>query len=164
MAALHSLSLVIHLACLAVFGASSLGGLVLDRRLWASLERGSAGEALALAQTGMLLGRFAQLASVLTLLTGLGMLASTGWVQWGQLWLYGKIVLFFALAGYGGAVGGRAGRRLVAALTRQASSAPAAGAKPIDGELAGLRSTFATFHVVMPLMLLGVLVLVVVRP
>ena len=164
MAFLHSLSLVIHLACLAVYGASSLGGIVIDRRLWAAAERGKAGEALSFAQTGMVLGRCAQFAAILTLLTGIGMLASTGWVQWGQLWLYGKVGLFLVLAAVGGAVGGRAGRKLLAILEKKTAAGGAGGGSLVDAELGALRSTFAKFHVVMPLLLLAVVTLAVVRP
>jgi hypothetical protein len=162
MATVHLASLLVHLMCLAVFGASSIGGIALDRALWSAANRGRYSEALVLAQTGALLGRLAQFASILTLLSGLGMLASTNFVQWGGLWLYGKIALFVALGAYGGAVGGRSGRRLVALLSQRAA-APST-APGVDAELAGLRTTFATFHVVMPAMLVAVLVLVVVRP
>jgi hypothetical protein len=91
------------------------------------------------------------------------MLASTNFVQWGQLWLYGKIILFVALGACGGAIGGRAGRRLIAVLSERVKS-PADKPSGVQGELAALRSTFATFHVVMPLMLVAVLALVVIRP
>jgi hypothetical protein len=164
MITLHALSLVVHLVCLAVFGASALGGMVLDRSLWAALEQGRDGEALAHARTASLLGRCAQFASILMLLSGLGMLASTHFVQWGQLWLYGKLVLFVALAGYGGAVGGRAGRRLLALLGQRVTSGTGGGPQRIEGELGALRSTLARFHVVMPVMLVAVLVLVATRP
>ena len=164
MVALHGMSLLVHLICLAVFGASTIGGMVLDRALWSATEKGRDAEALAHAQTGLLLGRCAQFAAIFTLLSGVGMLASTNFAQWGQHWLYGKLVLFVALAGYGGAVGGRAGRRLIAILTQRVASPPAAGASPIDGELAGLRSRFATFHIVMPALLVAVLLLVALRP
>jgi hypothetical protein len=173
MAIVHTLSLLVHLMCLGVFGASSVGGIALDRALWTAAGRGRYSEALVLAQTGGRLGRMAQFASLFTLASGLGMLASTNFVQWGGLWLYGKIALFIALGAYGGAVGGRAGRRLVALLSERAeAAAPAAlagaggataAAPSVDGELAALRSTFATFHVVMPAMLVAVLLLVVVR-
>jgi len=165
MVTLHAVSLVVHLLCLAVYGASGLGGIVLDRSLWAALEQGRDGEALAHARTASLLGRFAQFAAILTLLSGIGMLASAHFLLWGQLWLYGKLVLFVALAGYGGAVGGRAGRRLLAILGQRAASAgTGAGTGKIDGELGALRSTLAKFHVVMPVMLVAVLVLVATRP
>jgi hypothetical protein len=164
MVVLHELCLLIHLLCLGVYGASSLGGIVLDRRLWLAVEQGRDAEALAFAQTGALFGRFSQGAAVLTLLTGLGMLASTNFVQWGQLWLYGKIILFVALGACGGAIGGRAGRRLIAVLSERVKSPPADKATGVQGELAALRSTFATFHVVMPVMLVAVLALVAIRP
>jgi hypothetical protein len=165
MVTLHAVSLVVHLVCLAVFGASALGGIVLDRSLWVALEQGRDGEALAHARTASLLGRFAQFAAILALLSGIGMLASAHFLLWGQLWLYGKLVLFVALAGYGGAVGGRAGRRLQAILgQRVASAGTGAGTGKIDGELGTLKSTFARFHVVMPAMLVAILVLVATRP
>jgi hypothetical protein len=164
MVALHTVSLFLHLACLLVYGASSLGGLVLDRSLWSAVERGRNEEALAFAKTALTLGRFAQFAAILTLLTGIGMLAATQFVQWGQLWLYGKIVLFLALAGYGGAVGARSVRRLIAVLSQRVASPQAEGASGLTGELVALRSTLATFHVVMPAMLVAVLALVAFRP
>jgi hypothetical protein len=162
MVVLHELCLLVHLMCLGVYGASSVGGIVLDRRLWSAVEQRRDAEALAFAQTGGLLGRFSQFAAILTLLSGLGMLASTNFLQWGQLWLYGKVILFVALGAVGGAVGGRAGRRLVAVLSERVKSPPAD--KGVPGELAALRSTFATFHVVMPVMLVAVLALVAIRP
>ena len=164
MVALHAVSLFVHLACLLVYGASSFGGLLLARSLWSAVERGRNEEALSFTKTAALLGRFAQFAAVLTLLSGVGMLASTGFAQWGQLWLYGKVVLFLGLTGYGGAVGGRVGRRLLAVLSQRAASPQAEGASGVTGELAALRSTLATFHLVMPAMLLAVLLLVVIRP
>jgi uncharacterized membrane protein len=162
MAALHSACLLVHLVCLAIYGASGFGGLLLDRALWAAVERGRDDEALAFARTAMMQGRLAQFAAIFTLLTGVGMLASTNFVQWGQHWLYGKLVLFVALAGYGGAVGGRAGKKLMALLEKRAATG--GEKKPVDGELAALRSTFATFHRVMLGMLVAVLALVALRP
>jgi hypothetical protein len=165
MVTLHALSLIVHLVCLAVLGAATLGGIVLDRSIWRALEQGHDGEALAHARTGAILGRFAQFAAIFMLLSGVGMLASAHFVLWGQHWLYGKLVLFVALAGYGGAVGGRASRRLMAILGQRAASAgTGAGTGKIDGELGALRSRLAQFHVVMPVMLVAVLVLVATRP
>jgi hypothetical protein len=162
MVALHQLCLLVHLMCLGVYGASSLGGIVLDRRMWSALEGGRDAEALSFAQAMALIGRFAQFASIFTLLTGLGMLAATNFVQWGQLWLYGKLALFVALGAYGGAVGGRTGRRLIALLSERVKSPPAeAGVK---GELSAMRSTMGMFHLVMPAMLVAVLALVAIRP
>jgi hypothetical protein len=164
MVALHHLCLLVHLICLGVFGASTIGGMFLDRRLWSAVEGGRDAEALSFAQTAMAMGRLAQFASIFTLLTGIGMLASTNFVLWGQHWLYGKLALFVALGAYGGAVGGRTGRSLVAALEGRVKTPPAEGAGGVKGELLAMRRAMATFHIVMPAMLVAVLALVVMRP
>jgi hypothetical protein len=161
MAVLHNLSLLVHLLCLVVYGASGFGGLVLDRSLWAAVDGGRDTEALAFAKTAAMLGRASQFAAILTLLSGLGMLASTNFVQWGQHWLYGKVALFLALGAYGGAVGGRSGRRLVEVLSQRAAGQAGQGAQ---GELQALRATFGKFHVIMLGMLTAVLALAAVRP
>jgi hypothetical protein len=157
----HASSLFVHLLCLAVFGAASFAGILLDRSLWSSAAAGRTAAALEVARIGLALGRLAQVASALVLLSGLGLLWSSNFAQWGGTWLYGKLALFVALGALGGIIGGKGGRRVLAILEEKSA---AGAAVSLDGELAALKGRFATFHLVMPLMFVMVILLAVFRP
>lgn len=156
MAMVHGIALFVHLACMLSYGGSTVGSLLIDRALWDAIEGGRDREALSFGRLAMSLGRVAQITAVLTLLSGVGMLASTSFAQWGQLWLYGKLALFLALTGVGGAVGGRSGRRLLALLE---------SARPEDKPaILRFKPTLRTFHAAMTAMTVAVIALATFRP
>jgi hypothetical protein len=154
-------ALFVHLLCFGILGAAAVGGALANRALWGSLTAHPVA-ALELARFAMRLGRLAQMASGLTLLSGFAMLHAMNLAPWGSVWISGKLVLFFAMAAYAGIVAGRSGRRLIGLLEARA----AAGSAPSgsDADLAALRARFGTFHLVMPLMLVAVVVLATYRP
>ena len=109
--------LFLHIVALTVLVAGGVGGLLVHRVLVATI-RSSPQQA---APLGLLAGRCgitAQIGALLMLLSGLYLMASRGWADWGTTWLSIKLTIYVLLVANGFLLAKPTGAKLGAELSR----------------------------------------------
>src|SRR4051812_39674128 len=93
---LFPIALSLHLLTLLVLAAGGVGGLFLHFALRRALPEAPA-QAAAIGRVGAAFGATASIAALLMPVTGVLLMASRGWYDWGQPWLSTKLALFVLL-------------------------------------------------------------------
>jgi hypothetical protein len=152
-------ALALHLLCLVLLAAGGIGGGFLHLAL-ARMVRTEPRQALVVARIGARFGMVASTAALLMLATGVGLLATRGWADWGHAWLSVKLSLFAALFLNGLLVARPNGARLGAALAALAGGGDARQAAAVEGPLRRM----GVFHAVQSAGLVALILLGVFGP
>lgn len=140
---LFPIALSLHLLCLVLLASGGVGSLWLHAALKRALPQGPA-QAAALGRVSATFGLIASTSALGMLASGLLLMASRGWADWGQPWLMMKLALFTMLFLNGVLVAKPTGPRLAAGI---ASAARAGGSLECDAVLQPL-SRMGRFHAV----------------
>ena len=151
-------ALALHLLALVLLAAGGVGGLFLHVALRRAMS--NAPKAAAIGQVGAAFGAVATGAALLMLVTGLLLMASRGWQDWGQPWLSAKLAIFTLLFLNGLLVAKPTAPRLGAGLAAAARQGEGADLAAVRGPLVRM----GRFHVVQSLGLVGLILLGVFGP
>lgn len=155
----RSTLLVIHLAGFgALFGTAVCDG-ILNVAYWRQVAAGPR-QAASLVALMAGFGKAAQASAMLTLASGVLLLAASRFAYWGMNWLTVKLVLFVALSLLGNFVGRASKERLIALTPALVEGGVV---DPDAGELATLRKRLGTFHVTMTAAILVILASAVLK-
>lgn len=150
-------ALLFHLVALTVLACGGLGGGLLHIRLRNALRTAPA-QAGALGPLAMNFGIVAQIGALLMLLSGIALLASRGWADWGQHWLSTKLTIFVIMVANGVLVAKPAGARLASAAARAATG------EDTRADVAAAVQRLGTFHLVQLVGFLAIIALGVLGP
>lgn len=156
---LHPVALLLHLLCLVLLAAGGVGGMILHVWLERALRERSF-HAATLGRLGAAFGQLAGMAALGMLASGLMLLASRGWADWGQPWLVAKLAVFALLFANSLAVARPSGASLGAGL-----AAAVRGQGTLDGAAVTVpMARMAVFHRVQTAGLVVLIVLGVFGP
>ncbi len=139
----YKLVIVLHILSLVVLSGGALGSIITDRSFWANLGKNNQ-HAAAIAKLSGLLAGMAQIGSILSLITGLSLLALSKWVYIGHLWMQIKLALFVLLFLNGFLVA----KPIAAKLKELFIRLNKGEVSPSDSAFAAIRSRLSTFHIV----------------
>jgi len=146
------LALAIHLLCLTILAAGSLGAKVLHGAMRGRIQSAPA-QAAVLLSAMLRFSVVAQVGGGLMLVSGIGLLSAERWVFWGTGWLYVKLALFVLLVLNGPLVARPAANQLLEALNAGGGTAVAAPLKRLE-----------IFHTVQVIGFAAIIVLAVLKP
>lgn len=139
----YKLVIVLHILSLVILSGGALGSIITDRAFWSNLGKNNQ-HAAAIARLSGTLANMAQIGSILSLVTGLGLLALSKWVYIGQVWMQIKLGLYILLFLNGSLVAKPTAAKLKALFMRLNKGEVSAA----DSAFAPIRSRLSTFHIV----------------
>jgi hypothetical protein len=152
-------ALALHLLCLVLLAAGGIGGGFLHLAL-ARMAHKDPRQALVVARIGARFGMVATSAALLMLATGIGLLATRGWADWGRPWLSAKLTIFVLLFLNGLLVAKPNGARLGAALAAAAGGDQTSTGAGVEAPLRRM----GVFHAVQSAGLVALILLGVFGP
>jgi len=153
----HSVLMFVHLLGFATVAGAVLCDAVVNVLFWRNMRR-AAVHVVALPSAMTLIGSVASTGGLISLSSGIGLIAPLGFAFWRHCWLDLKIGLFIALTLNGVLVASGCKRRLAVAARDWAALAPvnAAASDLFSAEMRRLQRQLGAFHATE---VLGVLVL-----
>ena len=161
----RAFSLFLHIVSIFILAGGAIGGIIMELTLWPT--------ALTNVKIAGILGKaygrfpfFATLGAILLLLSGICLLAASGWAFLSASWLQVKLVLFLFLFLHPIFTVKPAGAKLGALLMQQsqASEGGIAPSEEVLAQLKAFKSKFTRFHIIQLSVLAVLLILATFKP